>query len=60
MVEAEERAFVGRARRAGKRAVVLDIPLLFETKGDERVDTVVVVSAPRSIQIHRVVSAPAA
>ena len=54
MVEAEERAFVGRARRAGKRAVVLDIPLLFETKGDERVDTVVVVSAPRSIQIHRV------
>jgi dephospho-CoA kinase len=54
MVEDEERAFVGRARRAGKRAVVLDIPLLFETHGDERVDTVVVVSAPRAIQIHRV------
>jgi dephospho-CoA kinase len=54
MVEAEERAFVGRARRAGKRAVVLDIPLLFEVKGDERVDTVVVVSAPLAIQIHRV------
>lgn len=54
MVEADERAFVGRARRAGKRAVVLDIPLLFETRGDKRVDTVVVVSAPRAIQIHRV------
>jgi dephospho-CoA kinase len=54
MVEAEERAFVGRARRAGRRAVVLDIPLLFEVKGDQRVDTVVVVSAPRAIQIHRV------
>jgi dephospho-CoA kinase len=54
MVEAAERAFVGRARRAGKRAVVLDIPLLFETKGEKRVDTVVVVSAPRAIQIHRV------
>jgi dephospho-CoA kinase len=54
MVEAEERAFVGHARRAGKRAVVLDIPLLFEVKGDERVDTVVVVSAPLAIQIHRV------
>jgi dephospho-CoA kinase len=54
MVEAEERAFVGRARRAGARAVVLDIPLLFETKGDKRVDTVVVVSAPPSVQLHRV------
>ena len=54
MVEAEERAFVARARRAGKPAVVLDIPLLFETKGDRRVDTVVVVSAPLAIQIHRV------
>ena len=32
MVEAEERAFVARARRAGKRAVVLDIPLLFEAR----------------------------
>ena len=54
MVEAEERAFVGRARRSGRRAVVLDIPLLFETNGHKRVDTVVVVSAPRAIQIHRV------
>jgi dephospho-CoA kinase len=54
MVEAEEHAFVCRARRAGKRAVVLDIPLLFEVGGDKRVDTVVVVSAPLAIQIHRV------
>ena len=54
MVEAEERAFVGRARRSGRRAVVLDIPLLFETKGEKRVDTVVVVSAPRTVQTYRV------
>lgn len=54
MVEAEERAFVCRARREGRHAVVLDIPLLFETKGEARVDTVVVVSAPRAIQILRV------
>jgi dephospho-CoA kinase len=54
MVEDEERAFVALARRTGKRAVVLDIPLLFEIDGDKRVDTVVVVSAPRAIQIHRV------
>ena len=54
MVQQEERAFIARARRAGRRLVVLDIPLLFETKGDRRVDTVVVVSAPLAIQIHRV------
>jgi dephospho-CoA kinase len=54
MVEAEEHAFIARARRAGKRAVVLDIPLLFETGGQRRVDTVVVVSAPLPVQIHRV------
>ena len=54
MVEADERAFIGRARRAGKRAVVLDIPLLFETGGTGRVDTVVVVSAPLPTQIYRV------
>jgi dephospho-CoA kinase len=54
MVEHEERAFVARARRRGKRAVVLDIPLLFETGGNARVDRVVVVSAPRSVQVQRV------
>jgi dephospho-CoA kinase len=54
MVRAEERAFLARARRAGHRLAVLDIPLLFETGGDRRVDMVVVVSAPPSIQAHRV------
>lgn len=54
MVEQEERAFVARARRQGKRAVVLDIPLLFETKGDKRVDRVIVVSAPRAVQMQRI------
>jgi dephospho-CoA kinase len=34
--------------------VVLDIPLLFETGGDARVDRVVVVTAPRSVQMQRV------
>ena len=54
MVRQEERDFVARARRRGDRAVVLDIPLLFETGGDARVDRVVVVSAPRSVQMQRV------
>jgi dephospho-CoA kinase len=54
MVRQAERAFIARARRARQRAVVLDIPLLLETGGHRRVDTVVVVSAPRAVQIHRV------
>ncbi len=49
-----ERAFLARARSAGAPAVVLDIPLLFETGGQSRVDTVVVVSAPRAVQVARV------
>ena len=54
MVQQEERAFIARARRAGRHMVVLDVPLLFETKGDRRVDRVVVVSAPRAVQMQRV------
>lgn len=54
MVRQEERAFLARARRAGARAAVLDIPLLLETGGRRHVDTIVVVSAPRAVQIHRV------
>lgn len=34
--------------------VLLDVPLLFETGGDENVDVVVVVSAPEAVQRQRV------
>jgi dephospho-CoA kinase len=54
MVRQEEAAFVARARRRGARAVVLDIPLLLETGGDQRVDRIIVVSAPRAVQMHRI------
>lgn len=54
MVRQEERAFIARARRAGRPMVVLDIPLLFETGGDKRVDEILVVSAPRTIQEYRI------
>ena len=54
LVRQAERAFLARARRAGRRAAVLDIPLLLETGGDRRVDRVVVVSAPPAVQLQRV------
>jgi dephospho-CoA kinase len=53
LVREAERAFLARARREGRRLVVLDIPLLFETGGERRVDKVVVVSAPASVQRAR-------
>ncbi len=53
LVRAEQARFLARARRAGKRAAVLDVPLLFETGGDRRVDRVVVVSAPEAAQRRR-------
>jgi dephospho-CoA kinase len=41
-------------RKEGARVVVLDIPLLFETKAEDRVHAVVVVTAPPAIQRQRV------
>ncbi|WP_379922975.1 dephospho-CoA kinase [Erythrobacter sp. R86502] len=43
---------------ADKRAVVFDIPLLFEKGGHESVDTIVVVSAPDDVQRARVLARP--
>lgn len=38
----------------GKKAVLLDIPLLFETKAQAEFEKIIVVSCPRDIQISRV------
>lgn len=54
LVRDAERRFLARARRAGQRLAVLDVPLLLETGGERRVDHVVVVSAPARVQRARV------
>jgi dephospho-CoA kinase len=58
LVRAEERRFLARQRARGARLVVLDIPLLYETQGDKRCDKVMVVSAPRAVQLQRVLARP--
>ncbi len=48
------RTFLGRQVRAGRRLVVLDIPLLFETGSEAICDAVAVVTAPPFVQRDRV------
>jgi dephospho-CoA kinase len=54
LVRESEQRFLKDAEASGAPVVVLDIPLLFETGGQARVDAVVVVSAPAEIQRQRV------
>jgi dephospho-CoA kinase len=58
LVRQEEQRFLAAARYTGARVAVLDIPLLFETGGDGRVDAVVVVSAPPEVQRARAFERP--
>lgn len=53
LVRRSEALFLEKARGEGAKIAVLDIPLLFETGGDKRVDAVVVVSAPEDVQRAR-------
>jgi dephospho-CoA kinase len=56
MVQEMKNDFINKSRRLGAEIVVLDIPLLFETSGENRVDYTVVVSAPAFIQKQRVMA----
>jgi dephospho-CoA kinase len=58
LVRAATQQFLDEKARGGARVVVLDIPLLFETGGERRVDAVVVVSAPADVQRARVLGRP--
>lgn len=50
--------FLRENMAAGQAMAVLDIPLLYETGGETRVDVVVVVSAPYDLQKTRVLARP--
>jgi dephospho-CoA kinase len=58
LVRREEERFLAEAEARGARCALLDIPLLFETGADQRVDVVVVVFAPFEEQRRRVLRRP--
>lgn len=58
LVRADADQFVERHRRQNTPLVVLDIPLLFETGGTDRVDSILVVTASPDIQRERVMARP--
>ncbi len=58
LVRAKEREFLESRRACGDDLVLLDIPLLFETGADVRVDVVVVVTCDPQIQRERVLARP--
>ncbi|MBB1249488.1 dephospho-CoA kinase [Rhizobium sp. G21] len=58
LVWKRETALLDSYRESGERLVVLDIPLLFENKGEARVDKVVVVTCDPDVQRRRVLARP--
>jgi dephospho-CoA kinase len=56
MLGASRRKFLDDAERSGAPVVVMDIPLLFETGGEKRVDAVVVVSTDPATQRERILA----
>jgi dephospho-CoA kinase len=58
LVRQAQAEFLQANRDAGAGAVVLDIPLLFESGGSALVHKIVVVSAPADVQRARVLSRP--
>jgi len=58
LVRDREKQFLERQRLAGADLVLLDIPLLFETGTEKRVDVVVVATCDPQIQRQRVLARP--
>lgn len=58
LVRANQDVFLEKHRAAKTPLVILDIPLLFETGGTDRVDDILVVTAPADVQKARVMARP--
>lgn len=58
LVQKSQTDFIRAQHAAGRELVVLDIPLLFETGAETRVDYTITVSAPNFIQRARVLARP--
>ena len=58
MLGASRQKFLHDAERAGAPVAVVDVPLLFETGGEKRVDAVVVVTTTAELQRERILSRP--
>ncbi|MCA3624881.1 MAG: dephospho-CoA kinase [Methylobacterium sp.] len=58
LVREEEEKAIAAAKRAGHRLMVLDVPLLYETKGENRCDAVLVTTVSPAVQKKRVMARP--
>ena len=58
MLGASRQKFLQDAEQSGAPVVVVDVPLLFETGGEKRVDAVVVVTTSLEIQRERILARP--
>ena len=56
MLGASRQKFLQHAERSGAPVAVVDVPLLFETGGEKRVDAVVVVTTTPEIQRERILA----
>ena len=56
LLGAHRQKFMEEAERIGAPIVLMDVPLLFETGGEKRMDAVVVVTAPAELQRQRVLA----
>jgi dephospho-CoA kinase len=56
MLRAYHQKFLDDAETSGAAVAVVDVPLLFETGGDKRVDAVVVVTTSPEVQRERILA----